>query len=74
MGACAIVLLKMGCCFMFGKRAKQVDEGDEFGTLWKNLIVAYYTEHGFLQYTYACDYNTDCCLLCKILHTRNIIL
>jgi hypothetical protein len=39
-GAFSIVLLKMGCCFMFGKRANQDDEGDEFGTLWKKLIDA----------------------------------
>jgi hypothetical protein len=28
-GASAIVLIKMACCFLFGKKAKQAVEGDE---------------------------------------------
>jgi hypothetical protein len=28
-GASAVVFVKMGCCFMFGKKAKQAVEGDE---------------------------------------------
>jgi hypothetical protein len=39
--------------------------GHEFGTIWKKLVGAYCMEYGFLQYTYACDYNIDCCQLCK---------